>query len=250
MNAGGGNPELLRQEAQSVAIRSQEPFVAWSELRRWSFDKGPAGMKAAAEAFLAAHGGRPEAAAVIPEISRIALTLPEPERRKMLELANSSFSTLSGARMAPGRLVPFSRFFSSLLPKKEVPLPQSAKPLRISPDIALMMENRDMLFQVNRGGPELLSRDRRGYPAFSPARRGILVADASSGHELIQSLSERLSMHGHEPGNPYGVQLAAEKRPAVKKSTRRTPARKKAAKSALGKKSRSRRKPVRKISRR
>jgi hypothetical protein len=242
MNADEGSPERLRQEAYSVAIRSEEPFLAWSELRRWSFDKGPAGAKAAAEAFIEAHGNRPEAAAVMPELSRIALLLPEPQRRELLELVNGSFSSLGSSRgLSSSHISPFSRFISALLPKKETALQHSPKQVRISPDIAMMIENRNLLFQMNRGGQRVAPPGRADYSALPAVRRGAMTAD--TGHALVHSLSERLSMHGHEFGHarPAGVVLAAKKRPAAKKTARRKSASRKAkprARKSVRKKSR------------
>jgi hypothetical protein len=253
MNADERNPELLRQEAHSVAIRSQEPFVAWSELRRWSFGKGPAGTKAAIEAFLEAHGGRPEAAAVIPAISHVAFLLPEPERRELLELANRSFSTLRESHgSAMGRLNPFSRVISSLLPKKETVSPQSARPLRISPDIVMMIENRNLLFQANRGSQVFPPGGRARYSALPAARS--MAAGASGGHALVHSLSERLSMHGHEFSHEHqaNVPLAAKKRSVQKKTVKRALAGKPARRASARARPRVRalRKPARKKPRR
>lgn len=241
MNLDNRNSELLRQEAHSVAIRSEEPFVAWSELKRWSLGKGQAGTKAALMEFMEQHGRKPESAAILPEIARMASMMHEPDRREMLELTHRWFSVSAGFERA---VSPISRAIGSIFPAKKAQEKQVPAP---HPDITRMMEQRDIIFHVNRGGLGLPVRGMVNPTVFPPPRMRVITAGAGKGHALIRSLSERLSVHGHEPGHerPAYMPAAAKKRPSVKKKAARRPAKKKVALRAP-----TRRKPVRKKSRR
>lgn len=226
MHADSKNPAALRNEARQVAAVSTEPFMAWSELKRWSLGKGPAATRVAVMEFMEQHGRKPEAAAIIPEISRLALQMPEPERKEMLSLANRPFAPASGFERT---ISPISSSIGTTFPKKkeqkEMPAPH--------PDIARMMEQRDAIFHVNRGA---LGAPREGKKAgFAPAlpitRRDFTpVLSAGHGHALVHSLSERLSFHGHEEHvhaeNPGERAFAlAKKRHAAKKRAARKAAR-------------------------
>lgn len=176
-------------EARSVAARSGEPFMAWMDLKRWSLGKGPAATRAAVISFMEAHGNRPEAAALIPEISRIAQQMPEPERKELLQLTNRTFSVSAGFS---SRFAPVPRSIGTPLPKKD------AREVSAPPDIARMMEQRDAIFHVSRGPsafpkpPEEKRAVTRG--SFAPAL-------GNRGHAIVNSLADLLSTHGHE-GHP------------------------------------------------
>ncbi len=246
------NPDRLK-EARSVAARSTEPFAAWTELKRWSLGKGPDAARAAAVSFMETHGTRPESAAILPEIARLAQQMPGPQRNELLHIAHGSFSMAAGFI---SRLVPQPNASAARFGKKD------AKQLPVTPDIARMMEQRDALFHVNRGAlalpqpPREARRAGRAGPAEPEAPRltredfeHVLMSDGH-GHALVRSLAERLSRHGHEryPAmESYGLPMYAKKRPAVKAKSAKRPAARKRARPA-GKKSLAARKsraPVR-----
>lgn len=248
------NPDRLK-EARSVAARSSEPFAAWTELKRWSLGKGPDAARAAAVSFMETHGAKPESAAILPEIARLAQQMPGPQRNELLHIAHGSFSVAAGFI---SRLVPQPNASAARFGKKD------AKQLPVTPDIARMMEQRDAIFQVNRGAlalpqpPREARRAGQAGPAEPEAPRltrgdfeHVLMSDGH-GHALVRSLAERLSRHGHEryPAmESYGLPMYAKKRPAVKAKAAKRPAAGKRARPA-GKKSnlrvRAAKKPARK----
>ena len=207
------NPAQLRAEARSIAAKSPEPFTAWTELRRWSLGKGPAATKVAVMEFIEQHGRRPEAAAIIPEIARLATAMPEQDRKEMLDVAHRSFSASAGFE----RSAPQPRVMGQAIPKgraggkaaKDVQAPS------VSPDIARMIEQRDVIFHVNRGGLPIPRSGKQADVARMPLTRQTFapVLNASHGHVLINSLSDRLSAHGHEMA-PVREAAAPVARPA------------------------------------
>lgn len=174
-------------EARSVASRSREPFMAWMDLKRWSLGKGPAATKAAVVSFMEAHGARPEAAALIPEISRLAQQMPEPDRKELLQLTSRAFQASAGFS---SRFAPVPRAIGTPLPGK------GAREVSAPPDIARMMEQRDAIFHVSRGPIALPKPPRDEKRAVT--RGSFAPALGSRGHAIVNSLADLLSTHGHE----------------------------------------------------
>jgi hypothetical protein len=251
MHPDNMNPAHLRKEAHSIAAKSEEPFTAWTELRRWSLGKGPAATKVAVIEFMEQHGRRPESAAIIPEIARLAMVMPEPERKEMLDMAHRSFSLSTGFE----RSAPAPRTMNPALPKNKAPAKTMQAP-PVHPDIARMIEQRDIIFHVNRGGLGLPKAGKKAdIAAKLPLTRETFapVLSAGRGHVLINSLADRLSAHGHEAYSQPEAAAApkmAKRRPVRRSAGKRKPLRaamKKSAKSSARKKARPARRIVREL---
>jgi hypothetical protein len=192
------NPDRL-SEARSLAAKSAEPFVAWMDLKCWSLGKGPAATRAAIVSFMETHGSRPEAAAILPEISRLALQLPEPERKELLQLTNRTFSAAGGFS---SRFAPVPRSIGAPLPNK------AAKAVSAPPDIVRMIEQRDAIFTVSRSlGLPKPPRDvkRAEKPQLTRGSFERVLASGGHGHAIVHSLAEMLSAHGHDACDFRGV---------------------------------------------
>src|SRR5271157_3570398 len=146
------SPDFMEQ-ARTLASGTREPYIAWSYLKRWATGKGPSAMKAAMVGFLETHGSKPESASIIPEIVRSASLMPPEDRRAMLELANGSFSAISGfSHQAPGAAKmplsgdrPASGTFFRPKPSPSAPLRGSGERFIASGDIGRMGDMRDMI---------------------------------------------------------------------------------------------------------
>ncbi len=218
----------LRELACSLAEKSTGPYTAWLDLKAWASNKGSEAHKAAVFEFLDRYNTSPEAVPLFPEVlqhaSRISSSLPENERKTLIELADRASATakggfaiispdkdrivrmpLSSSRPAP--VLSFRPRQASSSPRLSVP-----GPLVPSPDIERFIEARDTLFRINdklhelpapikaqrkeqrkqeyQQSPELMS--------FSMPFSSKPVLKADKGEELVRSLIEKMKEQAKE----------------------------------------------------
>ncbi|MBU0531989.1 hypothetical protein KKB44_00685 [Candidatus Micrarchaeota archaeon] len=223
-------------KAGKIAKSGKTTYEVWTELKSWAIKANdPLAMKAAVFEFLAVHGTRPEAAPLLPEIMRdaahISPTLPEEEKKRLIELTNNVSlalkapptlmlepikPTLPVAGNRPAPILSFNLNQENIL-----------TPLTPATDIDGLIKARDTLLKVNEN---VLTMN-------VPQKHAMNASMASDkGEELIQSLIEKLQSHSANEMQSYSIQKSEEPKKAKKKPKKKITPKKKVKKKTKPKK--------------